>query len=188
MCARSYKVYDESYPYFVTSGIRFGLPIFSDPGAVDIILENLVFLQQNKRIMIIAYVIMENHFHAIFRGENLTNDIGRFKSYSARRIIDLFREKRRTRWLKRLKRVKLKFKKDREYQLWEEGFHPKQIISDKMMIQKIDYIHQNPVKRGFVDEAVHWRYSSARNYAGLDGLISVELFRGYGKMYRSKKL
>jgi hypothetical protein len=42
-----------------------------------------------------------------------------------------------------------------------------------MMRQKIDYIHYNPVKRGFVDEPEHWRYSSARNYAGLPGLIDV---------------
>ena len=42
-----------------------------------------------------------------------------------------------------------------------------------MMISKINYIHQNPVKRGYVDDASHWRYSSARNYAGEKGLIEV---------------
>ncbi len=42
-----------------------------------------------------------------------------------------------------------------------------------MMRQKVEYIHQNPVERGCVDEAVHWRYSSARNYAGLQGLLEV---------------
>jgi hypothetical protein len=39
--------------------------------------------------------------------------------------------------------------------------------------QKLDYIHQNPVKRGYVDSPEHWRYSSARNYAGQVGLIEV---------------
>ncbi|MCB2427324.1 hypothetical protein [Methylophaga pinxianii] len=42
-----------------------------------------------------------------------------------------------------------------------------------MMCQKIDYIHHNPVKGGYVDEAIHWRYSSARNYAGMDGLLEI---------------
>jgi hypothetical protein len=42
-----------------------------------------------------------------------------------------------------------------------------------MMRQKVTYIHGNPVKRGYVDDVVHWRYSSARNYAGLRGLIEV---------------
>jgi hypothetical protein len=45
-----------------------------------------------------------------------------------------------------------------------------------MMIGKIKYIHENPVKRGYVDKVVHWRYSSARDYEGVNGLIEVERF------------
>jgi len=45
-----------------------------------------------------------------------------------------------------------------------------------MMINKINYIHHNPVKRGYVDEAIHWRYSSARDYKGVNGSIEVEKF------------
>jgi len=48
--------------------------------------------------------------------------------------------------------------------------------TDAMMIEKIKYIHQNPVKRGYVDNAVHWRYSSARDYDGVKGLIEVQKF------------
>jgi len=61
-----------------------------------------------------------------------------------------------------------------EYQVWQEGFQPKLILNEKMMIEKINYIHQNPVKRGYVDECKHWRYSSARDYEGLKGLINIE--------------
>ncbi|MES9824754.1 MAG: hypothetical protein ABW127_10030 [Candidatus Thiodiazotropha endolucinida] len=43
-----------------------------------------------------------------------------------------------------------------------------------MMRQKIEYIHQNPVDRGYVDQAEYWRYSSARDYAGIGGLIEVD--------------
>ena len=50
------------------------------------------------------------------------------------------------------------------------------IQSDAMMIAKISYIHHNPVKRGYVDEAKHWRYSSVRDYEGIDGLIEMEKF------------
>jgi hypothetical protein len=45
-----------------------------------------------------------------------------------------------------------------------------------MMIETINYIHNNPVKRGYIDNPIHWRYSSARNYEGLDGLIYIERF------------
>ena len=45
--------------------------------------------------------------------------------------------------------------------------------SEKMMIETVIYIHQNPVKRGYVDEAIHWRYSSTRDYEGIDGIIEI---------------
>ena len=64
-------------------------------------------------------------------------------------------------------------KTDRAYQFWQEGVHPEWIQNDEMMRQKIDYIHNNPVKRGYVDEAIHWRYSSARNYMGQVGLLEI---------------
>jgi putative transposase len=48
--------------------------------------------------------------------------------------------------------------------------------NEEIMIQKINYIHQNPVKRGYVDEEIHWRYSSARDYVDIKGLIEVERF------------
>lgn len=171
-----YRIHDESYPYFVTSGIMFGLPIFSNVYAAEIIIENLIFLCTEREVDIIAYVIMENHFHAIFHGTNLKVKIGSFKSFSAREIIDLFEWKGNREWLKRLKSVKGKNKADRNYQLWQGGFHPKQIFSDEVMIQKIEYIHNNPVKRGYVDKQEDWRYSSARDYAGLKGPVPVTLF------------
>ncbi len=43
-----------------------------------------------------------------------------------------------------------------------------------MFIDRVNYIHYNPVKRGYVDEAKHWRYSSARDYEGKRGLIDIE--------------
>ncbi|WFE69488.1 hypothetical protein P8S54_04095 [Thiomicrospira sp. R3] len=67
-------------------------------------------------------------------------------------------------------------KVDREFQFWQEGYHPEWIQNDEMMRQKMGYIHLNPVKRGYVDLAEHWRYSSARDFVGLTGLLEIEPF------------
>jgi len=75
--------------------------------------------------------------------------------------------------LEKLHFSKLRHKVDREYQFWQEGSLAELILSDDMMREKLDYIHFNPVKRGYVDKPEHWRYSSARNYAGLEGLIPI---------------
>lgn len=175
-----YKIYDDYYPYFITANIMFGLPLFSNRNAANIIIENLRFMQKEREVTLIAYVIMENHLHAILQSKDLAYKVGRFKSYSARRIIDLFKQNGHTRWLRRLEEVKPEAKTDRDYQLWQVDNHPKQINGDDMMRQKIEYIHNNPVKRGYVDRPEDWRYSSARNYAREQGLIPVTKFYEIG--------
>jgi len=51
--------------------------------------------------------------------------------------------------------------------------HPEWIQDENMMRQKVEYIHGNPVERGYVDRAEHWRYSSAGDYLGMEGLVEV---------------
>jgi len=132
-------------------------------------------MREERDISIIAYVIMENHLHAIVQGEQLTKKIGSFKSFAARKIIDMMKQDDHTFWLQKIRSMNtaLDFKQD--FIFWERGFYPKQIIGDDMLYQKIEYIHNNPVRRGYVDKPEDWRYSSARNYAGMEGLISVDL-------------
>ena len=57
--------------------------------------------------------------------------------------------------------------------VWQEGSHPKIIETEAMMHQKLSYFHDNPVERGYVCDPTHWRYSSARNYAKMEPLVSV---------------
>ncbi len=86
----------------------------------------------------------------------------------------MLQENRVTTILEQLAFYKKAHKTDTQYQIWQEGMHPKLIQSEEMMLEKINYIHNNPVKRGYVDEAKYWRYSSARDYEGVDGLVAIE--------------
>lgn len=140
---------------------------------MKILLDSWTFLQNEGRIRLFAYVVLENHIHFIAAGDDLSKEIGDFKSYTARRMLDLLEAANAKTILEQLAFRKQKHKRDRDYQFWQEGSHPQQISSDEMMRQKIEYIHYNPVKRGYVDDPTHWRHSSARNYAGLKGLIEI---------------
>lgn len=111
-------------------------------------LDSLVFLQNKRDITLHAYVLIENHFHIIAQSENLSEKMRHFKSYTAKEIIAIFKQKKTGRLLKQLQYAKLKHKTESTYQVWQKGFYLKQIIGDDMMIQKIEYIHHNPVKRG----------------------------------------
>ncbi|MET0050199.1 MAG: transposase [Candidatus Thiodiazotropha sp.] len=128
----------------------------------------------NEQLRLYAYVILENHLHMVVQSQNLPKDIARFKSFTARQLIAYLAENRVKRVLEQLAFYKKAHKGDRAFQFWQEGYHPELIQDEDMMRQKIDYIHHNPVKRGYVDRPEHWRYSSARNYAGMAGLLDVD--------------
>lgn len=170
-----YKFVDNDAPYFLTAAVVNWLPLFGNPAVVQMLLDSLKFLQDNGRLTLHAYVIMENHIHLIVSSSDLSKQIGNFKSFSARQIIDLYKIRQTQAILDQLAFHKRPYKKDRDYQFWQEGSHPQRIQGDVMLRQKIRYIHDNPVKRGWVDEPTDWRYSSARNYAGMPGLLDVKV-------------
>jgi putative transposase len=150
------------------------LPIFANRETAEIILDSLRYLQEERHATLYAYVLIENHLHGIVQSDDLSKAIQAFKSYTARAIIDSFTERKNGDMLMKLRQNKLHHKTESVYQLWQEGSHPEEITTDEMMHQKIDYIHNNPVRRGYVDEASDWRYSSARNYECKHGLVKVQ--------------
>lgn len=168
-----YRIYDEKAPHFVTCTVLNWIPLFTRPATAAIVLDALNYRQKQAGWRIYGYVILENHLHLVIQAEDLPAELPRFKSYTARKLIDYLLERRAEHLLKQLAFFRKAHKQDRDYQLWEEGSHPEVIENEAVLRQKLDYIHQNPVKRGYVDDPAHWRYSSARNYAGLPGLIPV---------------
>ena len=127
-----YKIIDPKLPHFITLTVLHWIPVFTRQETVNILLDSLRLLSK-EGLKVYAYVVLENHCHLVVQSEALDRDISRYKSYTAKQMIQYF-----------------------------SNNHVRQ-----------DYIHQNPVKRGYVDNAVHWRYSSARNYAGQEGLLDV---------------
>ena len=120
-----------------------------------------------------AYVIMSTHLHLIASSDDLVKTLGSFKSYTAMRIIEQLIGSEDDRFLRVLEACKLSHKRDRRYQFWQEGNHPQQILGRNMMIQKVQYIHANPLKCGLVEAAEDWVLSSARNYLGRPGVLEV---------------
>jgi len=106
--------------------------------------------------------------------DDISQSIKKFKSYTAKVLLELLQVNRVQTILDQLAFYKKAHKTQTTYQLWQEGSAFKLIQSEAMMLERINYIHNNPIKRGYVDEAAHWRYSSARNYEGKEGLIDVE--------------
>ncbi len=147
--------------------------MFTRPETVQIIFESWQYLQQNANFKLYGYVILENHLHLIAQSDNIQKDIQCFKSYTARRLIDFLKEKKMSLILRQLAFYKKEHKQQSDYQFWQEGSHPQVMEVEEVLRQKLEYMHNNPVQRGYIEKPEHWRYSSACDYSGGVGLIDV---------------
>ncbi len=123
---------------------------------------------------------MSNHIHLLVQSEtgNLSDTLRDFKSYTSKVILEqiqLNTESRREWMLKRFEISAAKHKRNSHYQFWTHENHAEHIYSQKFIEQKLEYIHQNPVRAGIVRQPEAYIYSSATNYANLQSVLNVEL-------------
>jgi REP element-mobilizing transposase RayT len=176
----AYKIIDQSGLYFVTFQIVRWVDIFTRKTYRDIVIESLRYCGQNKGLEIHAFVIMSNHLHLLLRctAGRTSDTIRDFKSFTARKILDTMNaepESRREWMLELFALSAMQHERSEKYQLWTHENHAEIVHGNQFMNSKIKYIHENPVRAGIVEKAEDYLYSSARNYAGLDGVLDIIL-------------
>ncbi|GAB4253964.1 MAG: hypothetical protein Kow0065_00530 [Methylomicrobium sp.] len=176
MSRSRYTITEPNKPHFLTCTVLEWLPVFTRPETVQIVLDCWQYQCKEQGMKLYGFVVLENHLHFVAQSERLDKCVHSFKSYTARKIIDYLDKHRVERILTRLRFAKRAHKTDRTHQFWQEGTHAELILNDEMMRQKLEYIHNNPVKRGYVAKPEHWRYSSAANYFGGEPLLDVDLW------------
>ncbi len=173
-----YQIKEQDQAYYLTLRVVNWVDIFSRKVYRDIIIENLAYCQRNKGLEIFAYVIMSNHIHLLVRSsrDELSNTIRDFKSYTAKEIfyqIETGEESRREWMMKVFQIAASSHKRNAGRQLWAHDNHAMHVYSEKFTKQKVNYIHQNPVRAGIVNNPEDYIYSSASNYAGETGILNV---------------
>lgn len=177
--SEKYKVQDSGALHFVTITVVGWVDLFIRRAYKDLILDSLRYCQKEKGLKVYAWVIMTSHIHLIVSNEEekLSSVIRDFKTFTSKGLIKLIKEvpeSRREWMLKKFAYEANQNVRGTNYKLWQDGFHPVELSSNEMMEQRLDYIHLNPVQEGVVEEAEHYLYSSARDYAGIAGLLKVE--------------
>ena len=172
-----YRIHCPDLSYFITATVVEWLPIFVSAACCDIVVNSLEYCRQHKGLKIHGWVIMDNHLHAILFAPALSAVLRDLKSFTARAIIAQVESERRCWLLNQLQFYRAAHKPSR-YQVWQEGSHPQAIMTDQMMEQKLEYLHNNPVKRGLVAAPEHWRYSSAHEWLpGAQPLLRCDCWR-----------
>ena len=125
-----------------------------------------------------GYVVMPNHLHLICAGtasRPLSDTLRDFKQFTAKKIIEQLNMEKKTKLLRVLQHAALQDGKGNDFKIWMEGNHPVLMDSELMFREKLSYLHDNPVRKGYVEKPEHWLYSSARNYILDDhSIIKIE--------------
>ena len=158
-----YRVHELHHAHFITATIVEWLPVFTCAACCDLIVRSFAFCREKKGLQIYGWVILDTHFHAILAAPELAAVLRDLKSFTAKEILAQLERERREWLLNQLRYYRAAHKATTD-QVWQEGSHPQAIMSDVMLEQKLEYLHNNPVKRGLVASPEHWRYSSAHEW------------------------
>ncbi len=161
-----YRIHEPQAAHFVTSTIVAWLPVFTTAARCDLLIQSWLHCREHKGLRIHGWVILDNHFHAVLSAPDLMQVMRDFKRHTARQILNLLQAENCEWLLHQFEHFHAVHKVQSERQVWQEGFHPVAITDDEMMLQKLEYVHNNPVKRGLVAAPEHWRYSSAHAWCG----------------------
>ncbi len=172
-----YKINDQEGVYYLTFQIVGWVDIFTRKIYRDIVIDSFKYCQEQKGLEIYAFVIMSNHIHILARSAvgDLSGTIRDFKNYTSKKFLEVIHDKKESRrdWMNVVFGYHGKYKKNQTYQVWTHENHAEYIYSQKFIEQKIEYIHNNPVKAGIVEKPEDYLYSSARNYADLESVIEI---------------
>jgi REP element-mobilizing transposase RayT len=175
-----YQIMDQRAAHFLTFQIVDWIDVFTRKIYKEIIIDGFKYSIENKGLQIFAYVIMSNHIHLIAQStdgklSDTVRDIKKFTSKKIIEAIDNYPESRREWMLNIFKFNAAHHKSNKNYQVWTHENHAIHLYSNKFFREKIEYIHNNPVKAGIVEKPEDYFYSSARNYASLEAPIDIPL-------------
>lgn len=175
-----YKIDNQDGLYFLTFQVINWVDIFTRKTYRDILINSLDYCRKNKGLQIWAYVIMSNHVHAILSAKenNLSDIIRDFKSFTANQILKEIKAipESRKKWMLQLfKSAADKHQRNSEFQFWTHENHAVFLETMPFLCQKMAYIHENPIRAGWVENAEDWLYSSQRNYLSMEALLEIDL-------------
>jgi len=174
---------DQANTFHYVTAVTFKRgPVFSNDYACELLVESLSETRKHCESKLIGYVIMPDHIHLILNplAKSISAVIRRLKSSSARQVLD---------WLRRdghqlsLKKLALDAPQSRSHThaLWQKGFSAIDLWSPRFILQKLSYIHLNPIRAGLCKYPAEWKWSSYSAYSPHEpGEVPIEVdSRGY---------
>lgn len=183
MSGDRYKITDQNAMHFLTFTVIDWIDVFTRKDYKLELVDSMNYCVREKGLIVYGWVIMSNHMHVIWEakeGYQLSAIIRDYKKFTAKRIIKMIEdghESRKEWMLEKFEFTGNKLKRISKYKFWQDSNHAIYLgeFDTKMLEQKLDYIHNNPVKAILVHNPEDYVFSSAIDYVDGDGLVKVTL-------------
>jgi putative transposase len=156
-----FKISPGSPAYYLTSVAKDRLPVFRSDKIKTVASNALNEARNSGGFLIFAYVITPDHLHLVTDSCKKPDVILRYvNGIVARRVINYLKEHGHVSSLEKLRHED--YRRGHRYSLWDHHPNIRQLTSESMLMQRVHYTHQNPVRAGLVEKAEDYKYSSAR--------------------------
>lgn len=169
----------DGYAYYLTLTIEEWIDVFTRPIYKHIIVDSLNYCIATKGLEIYCWCLMSSHLHLVAsasEGSNLSDILRDFKKYTSKAIVQTIKdapESRRDWMLNLFWYAGKNNKKIKYFKVWQDGNDAQEIHTTYFLEEKMNYIHNNPVKAELVGRPENYLYSSARDYSGEKGLVNI---------------
>jgi REP-associated tyrosine transposase len=171
MPTRLHRYYGAGYLHFITTSCYQRRGLLSSPQNRDLFLQVLEQVRMRHHFVVVGYVVMPEHVHLLFSEPERGNPslvMAALKQTFARRMLRELRSGGDPR------QGAIASASHEKGHIWQRRFYDFVVFTEKKRIEKLRYMHRNPVKRGLVLEPQDWAWSSFRHYAeGERGLVPV---------------
>ena len=163
--AEQFQISRDSPVLFITAVTKDRLSVFRKDVVKQVVCDALNEARNSGGFLIFAYVIMLDHLHLLTNEPKNSADVLRYvKGIIGRRVIDYLKNNNHQVSLAKLQHQK--WKRKHQYSVWQVEKNVFSIFSEPMFMQKVNYIHLNPVRAGLVEKAIDYPWSSARIWQG----------------------
>ena len=166
--------------HYVTAVTFKRVPVFRSEYACQLLVDSLAETRSHCAFKLIGYVVMPDHVHVILNPlrKSISEVVRRLKSLSARRILDWLRQDSYEASLKKLA-LDIPQSRSHTHALWQKGFSAIDLWSPRFILQKLSYVHLNPIRAGLCGHPAEWTWSSYNAYSPHErGGVPIEIDLG----------
>ena len=160
MLTHPQRYYGAGFSHFITTSCYQRSPLLASPRTRDLFLQVLELVRRRYQFAVVGYVVMPEHVHLLLTEPERGNPslvMKALKQGFARRLLARLQAEHR--------RTSSSQPPLDQHRIWQHRFYDFVVYSDKKRVEKLRYMHRNPVKRGLVLEPQQWAWSSFRHYA-----------------------